>query len=182
MSDTNDNGFSRPMSVVEASRLPGPVDIVASDAECAAIAARFGWIAVEKLHATLTLGVEGKTVRITGSAHARVTQPCIATGDPVVEGVNTALTVQLVPLEALEAAEEASEVELDSDALDILGYENGRFDLGDIVAETIVLAVDPWPRSPGASEFLKAKGVIGEEDAGSFGALAALRDKMQGGA
>ena len=172
--------FTRPMSVVEASRLSGPLEITPNAEECAAIAQRFGWLSVENCTAQLEFAVKGKTVTVTGEVRARVTQPCVATGDPGVEGVTAPLTLELVPADTLEAAEDAGEVELDSAALDILGYEDGRFDLADIIAETLALAVNPWPRSQGAGAFLKDKGVLSEDEAGTFGALAGLRDKLSG--
>ncbi|HEV2747118.1 MAG TPA: DUF177 domain-containing protein, partial [Allosphingosinicella sp.] len=43
---------------------------------------------------------------------------------------------------------------------------------------TLALSLDPFPRSPAAAEALKAAGVKSEEEAGPFGALAALRDKL----
>lgn len=172
--------FTHPMTPAEAARLSHPLEIVASAEDCAAIARRFGWIAVERLTATLDIAVKGKEVTITGMVRAQVTQACVATGDPVAEGINAPLSLVLVPIETLEAAEDAGDIELDDSALDVLGYENGRFDLGDIVAETLAVSVDPWPRSKGASEYLKAKGVLSEEEAGTFGALAGLRDKLSG--
>jgi uncharacterized metal-binding protein YceD (DUF177 family) len=177
---TTPTSYTHPMSVVEASRLSGPLEITPSAEECAAIAQRFGWLSVENCTAQLAFAVKGKEVTITGEVRARVTQPCVATGEPVAEGITAPLTLQLVPAETLEAAEDASEVELDSGELDILGYEDGRFDLGDIIAETLALAVNPWPRSQGAGAFLKDKGVLSEDEAGAFGALASLRDKLSG--
>ena len=45
-------------------------------------------------------------------------------------------------------------------------------------AETMAMALDPYPRSPAAAEALAAAGVKREDEAGAFGALAALRDRL----
>ena len=42
------------------------------------------------------------------------------------------------------------------------------------------MAIDPYPRSPAAAEALREAGVIGEEEAGPFAALAALKAKLSG--
>ena len=42
----------------------------------------------------------------------------------------------------------------------------------------MALALDPFPRAPGAEEALRAAGVIGEGEAGPFGALAGLKAKL----
>ena len=59
-------------------------------------------------------------------------------------------------------------------------YDGGAIDLGEAAAETMALALDPFPRGPGAEAALKAAGVISEEEAGPFGALAGLKDKLAG--
>ena len=41
-------------------------------------------------------------------------------------------------------------------------------DVGEAVAETLSLSLDPYPRAPGAEEALKAAGVKSEEEAGPF--------------
>ena len=52
-------------------------------------------------------------------------------------------------------------------------------DIGEAAAETLALALDPYPRAPDAGEALKAAGVKGEEEAGPFAALAALKGKLR---
>ena len=79
-----------------------------------------------------------------------------------------------------EGSTQGDEVELSEDECDIVFYEGGSIDLGEAAAETLALTLDPFPRSPGAAQALKEAGVISEEEAGPFGALAALRDKLKG--
>jgi hypothetical protein len=57
-------------------------------------------------------------------------------------------------------------------------FHNGRaIDLGEAVAQTLGLSINPYPRSSEADIALKAAGVKdeGEHEAGPFAALAALR-------
>ena len=53
----------------------------------------------------------------------------------------------------------------------------GAIDLGEVAAETMALALAPFPRGPGADAALKQAGVLSEGEAGPFGALAGLLKK-----
>ena len=54
-------------------------------------------------------------------------------------------------------------------------YTGGAIDLGEAAAETLALVLDPFPRSPGAQAALREAGVLNEEEAGPFAALAKLK-------
>lgn len=69
------------------------------------------------------------------------------------------------------------EIELSDEDCDTLSHDGGAIDLGEAVAQTLALAIDPFPRGPNADAALRAAGVIGEEDAGPFAVLKALKDK-----
>ncbi len=58
-------------------------------------------------------------------------------------------------------------------------YDRAEIDVGEAVAETLALNLDPWPRAPDAEAALRAAGVKreGEEERGPFAALAGLKDK-----
>jgi uncharacterized protein YutE (UPF0331/DUF86 family) len=63
----------------------------------------------------------------------------------------------------------------------VIPYDGGAMiDLGEVAAETMALALDPFPRGPDAESALKAAGVISEEEAKPLGALAGLKDKLAG--
>ena len=170
--------FERPMTPAEAKRQTGPLNLVADAAERAAIAARFGLLAVDRLEATLTMVADGESVKAEGRLDAAVVQTCIASGEPVPATISTPIAVRFVPNAALEAAQEDAEIELASDDLDVVGFSGGRFDVGEMVAESLALELEPYPRSPDADRFLKDRGVKSEAEVGSFGVLAALRDKL----
>jgi len=51
-------------------------------------------------------------------------------------------------------------------------------DLGAAIADSLALGLDPYPRSPNAEQALRQAGVISEEEAGPFAALAALKSKL----
>jgi uncharacterized metal-binding protein YceD (DUF177 family) len=168
--------FSRPMTLAEAKRQAAPLLIAADADERAALAKRFSLPALDRLEASIAFAIDGERIRLTGEVSGDAVQTCVATGEPVPASVAAPLDITLVP-EGPAGDEE--EVELDSADLDIETYPpGGRFDVGEIVAGSFALALDPWPRRPDADAFLKAKGVLSEGEAGSFGALAALRDQL----
>ncbi|MBN9990995.1 hypothetical protein JND45_16805, partial [Listeria monocytogenes] len=59
--------------------------------------------------------------------------------------------------------------------LDTMPYDGAAIDLGEAAAETMALALDPFPRGPNAAAALRAAGVISEEEAKPAGALAGLK-------
>lgn len=169
--------FSRIVRMDEIGRLQWPAHIDATPAECDALARRFGFASLDRLAADYSLTREGRTVVATGTIRAALSQPCIATGEPVAETVDEDFAIRFVPEEAQHAPAPGEEIELDAGDCDIVAYTDERIDIGDAIAETLALAVNPYPRGPGADDFLRAAGVLREEDAGPFAALAALKPK-----
>jgi uncharacterized metal-binding protein YceD (DUF177 family) len=167
--------FSRPYRLDELGGGARAVSIEANEAERAALAARFGLIRIDRLAVTAELLREGDIVVATGNLRADVVQACVASGEPVPAGVAEDFALRFLPEAAVDAAEE---VELHEDDLDVIGYEGSAVDLGEAAAQTLALALDPFPRAPDAEEKLRAAGVVGEEEAGPFAALKALRDKL----
>lgn len=166
--------FSRTFRLDELGG-PRTVSIAAEEGERAALAARFGLTGIEKLEATAELARDGDTVTATGRLESEVTQACVASGEPVPARIVEGFALRFVPL---RAESDGDEIELAEGDLDQLDYEGSSVDLGEAVAQTMALALDPFPRAPGAEEKLRAAGVLAEEDAGPFAALKALKDKL----
>jgi len=99
------------------------------------------------------------------------------TGGPVPAFVSQNFAVRFV---APDATPEAEEIELNAEDCDIMEHDGQAIDIGEAVAQTLGLALDPYPRSANAEARLREAGVLAEGEAGPFGALAALRDKLQG--
>lgn len=173
--------FSRLIRLDEIGRMQFPAHLSASVAECAALAARFDFSALNLLEADYSLTREGGVVLMTGKLRAALAQPCVATAEPVAEDVREHFTIRFVPENAVESPGVESEIEIDAEGADIVAYTGERFDIGEAIAETLALVVDPYPRSPHASDTLRQAGVISEEEAversGPFAALAALKGK-----
>ena len=68
-----------------------------------------------------------------------------------------------------------SDIELEVEETDTMFHDGRVIDLGEAVAQTLALAIDPFPRSPDAEEVLQEAGLKDETPTGPFAALAALR-------
>ncbi|WP_343344577.1 DUF177 domain-containing protein [Sphingomicrobium sp. XHP0239] len=154
------------------------VRIDADEALRGAIAKRLRLLSVERFEAEAVLGQDGGAVSADGRVKAAVTQACTATGDPVEETIDEPFTLLFA---AQPDVDEDEEIELAADDLDTIFHDGRTVPLGDAIVDTLALALDPYPRAADADERLRAAGVLREEEAGAFGALAELKKKMEGG-
>ena len=169
--------FSRPVRLDTLGTAPRKLAIAAEPAEREALARRFRLVAIDRLEAAATLARDGGEVIARGRISAAVVQSCVASGEPVPAEIDESFDLVFRP-DAAEVGPE-DEVELGAAELDVIFYDGAAVDLGEAVAETLALALDPYPRAPHAGEALKAAGVKSEEEAGPFGALAGLREKLK---
>ncbi|HEY5722257.1 MAG TPA: DUF177 domain-containing protein [Allosphingosinicella sp.] len=168
--------FSRAVRVDTIGAEPRAIEIAAEPEEREALARRFGLVAVDRLSAGAALSRNGQTIVAEGRMKAEVTQSCVATAAPLEAKLDEPFRIEFRPQPDPAAADE--EIELSESEMDVVFYDSASIDLGEAVAETLSLSLDPYPRAPGAEEILKAAGVKGEEEAGPFAALAALKDKL----
>lgn len=169
--------FSRPIRVDTLGSEPRTVTIEAGEDERAALARRFGLVSIDRLAASAEIARNGVEVSARGRVAADVVQSCVASGEPVPASVDEPFALLFRP--PPETGRPDEEVELGEGELDVIFYDGAAVDLGEAVAETVSLALDPYPRAPGAEAALRAAGVKSEEEAGPFGALASLRDKLK---
>ncbi|MGL4965073.1 MAG: YceD family protein [Inquilinus sp.] len=141
--------FSRVVGVNTLPRGGRTVAIEADEAERTALARRFDLLALDELKArfTLTAG-RGDTVVVTGTMTAAVVQRCVVTLDPVPAAVED----EIEAVFADTAGRDEAEVEVDPVAAEIEPLVDHRIDLGELAAQHLSLALDPYPRSPGAPE------------------------------
>ncbi len=134
--------FSRPERL---ARPPPEVRVVASAAECAALARRLGLPAIASLACRFRLvpAAQG-AVHAEGKLEAVVAQVCVVSGEVFEALVAERFVVRFVP-----AGSEDPEPDLaDDDEIPCVGE---TMDLGEAAAEQLALALDPYPRAPGAA-------------------------------
>jgi uncharacterized metal-binding protein YceD (DUF177 family) len=169
--------FSRPVRIDTIGEAPRHLQVEAEEVERINLARRFGLVAIDRLAAELALSRKGEEVAMDGSLSAKVVQTCVATGEPLEAAVEAPFALLFRPQPP--AADPDEEIELGEAEMDVVFYEGAAIDVGEAVAETLLLNLDPYPRAPGADAALNEAGVKSEEEAGPFGALAGLRDKLK---
>lgn len=168
--------------MVKVRSLPAePLMIEASEAERAALARRFGLPRIDALHARLELEPDGKAVRATGRLEARIVQNCAISGEEFATAIAEPLALRFVEegrIDPALAEDEEIEIELGADDLDEIEYSGDSFDLGETVAQSLGLAIDPYAEGPGADEARKSAG-IASDDAPSGPLAEALKGLMR---
>lgn len=174
--------FSRPIAV-EALAAGAVFSDAAAPEECAALARRFGVDGVRALSFRIEASPWGPGgLRLRGLAEARLAQVCVVTLEPLETAVSEPVDRFLAPAGRLEAAQALLDPDLD-EAPEPLG---GSVDLGEIAAEAVALAIDPYPRAPGAA-FEGARSAppgvapLTDEQTRPFAVLAALKARGEGG-
>jgi len=145
--------FSRPKPLDRLPRAGLEADLSASAAECAALAGRLGVVAVDTLagRVAVTRPGGGPELRVSGRLWAEVTQTCVVTLEPVRQSVSEDFVQRFTLAPAAEAGETSEEVFADPDAEEAPEPLTGAaLDLGEVLAEQLALALDPYPRRPGA--------------------------------
>ncbi|NIJ38892.1 uncharacterized metal-binding protein YceD (DUF177 family) [Sphingopyxis panaciterrae] len=152
------------------------IAIEADAAARARIAKRLELIELNLFAVTAEVRTIAGGIAARGEVRAELVQRCAATDLPV--PAKLAESFDLRFLRDIHAvAEEEEEVEISSEDCDILLLEGDRIDLGEAAVQTLSLGLDPFPRHPDADRVLAEKGVLSEEAAGPFAALAKLRVK-----
>lgn len=164
--------FSR---IVDVSRMgSGLRQFEATPQECAALARRFALVSIDRLEAEIALEALGPVITATGRMRARIIQNCAVSGDPLPVGIDVPLALRFVPARKRTPDEE---VELDVEDCDEIEFTGGAFDLGEEVAQSLALAIDPFASGPLADQVRKDAGILAEGASGPFAALAALTPK-----
>jgi uncharacterized metal-binding protein YceD (DUF177 family) len=176
---------------VEFSRLVSPEtlsddqsvrQIEATAEERAALAARLGLLSLDRLAATLTLRrpTHGRLIRVTGHYEAEVTQACVVSLEPVKGLVSEEVALDFsreprpgggsLPVEVSAEGEDAPE------AIGPMGL-----DLGEAVVQLLAVALEPYPRAPGAhlarSQWGRDEADEGRSSDGPFAQLEVLKRK-----
>lgn len=154
------------------------LDLVADAAERLAIAERLGLLALDRLEAHVALHREGQRVRAVGRIKAALAQACVASGEPVAGHIDEPFELHFVPDPGSAAG--SDEIELAAEDCDTLFHDGTAIELGEAIADTLALALDPYPRSAAAEAALREAGVLSEEQAGPFAALAKLKGGSEG--
>lgn len=152
----------------------GAMRIEANTKERAALARRFGIVAVERLAADVTLDREGEDVAVSGRLEADIVQTCGVSGEDFPVRIEEPIALRFIPEVARTVPDE--EIELEEAELDEIEYTGDAFDLGEAVAQSLGLAIDPYATGPNADAARKEAGILEEGATGPLAeALKALK-------
>jgi uncharacterized metal-binding protein YceD (DUF177 family) len=161
--------FSRVQRVDPLPRDGLTLEIEANSQERAALAKLNSVPEIARLTARLDIGKWRRGVRVEGALSARLTQVCVVSLEPFEVEIEEPIDVKFLPAHGGPASPEAMG---DTDEPDEL--VDGKIDLGALVAEFLTLALDPYPRKPGAA-FVAPSEDFGRER--PLDALRALSDR-----
>lgn len=165
------------------------LEISPSESERAALAKRFGFLSLPAFSARVTVdGRPGARIVVEGRLRGRIVQACVLTLEPVTQDLDDAFRVVFQRDLQDEHDPESGEAVLSAQADAPEPLEGNVLDVGEIVAEQLSLAADPYPRRPGVKleDVLPRPRGGGREGPGDrprhpFAGLAALRDKPRRG-
>lgn len=166
--------FSRLLALDSVPPTGTTIHLKASADECRALAERFELVRLDRLEGEVTVAPVDPTsmIHVAGRVDADAVQSCVVTFEPVAARVQATFD-RLFSRDVPEDID--AEVEIDIDAETPEPLLGDRLDLGEILAEELSLALDPYPRSPEADRRLAQLAEDGGNPGGPFGALAAWR-------
>lgn len=168
MSEFAKTEFARPFDVRQLDHRA--VKLVADEGERAALAKRFDIVRIDRLEAEIVLTRAGEVLNAVGTLEADIVQSCAVSAEDLPVTIREPLAFRFVPDSASYAPDE--EVELEAGDLDEIPYSGTIVDLGEAVAQSVALAIDPFLTGPEADA---ARKLLREEGASPFAALKDLK-------
>lgn len=153
--------FSMIVPLARISAQPQPFHLEAGAAARDALARRFGLLSLDGLTATLEVSRKGAVVLVAGRFAADAVQACIVSGEPVPARLAAPIDLRF----QREEIAPGQELELHADELDMLPLDGDSVDLGEAVAQSLGLALDPYPRAPDATLEASRRHLSTEEEA-----------------
>jgi len=169
------------------------LEITTTESERAALAKRFGFLGLPAFSARVTVDRRpGGRVVVEGRLKGRLVQACILSLDPVTQELDDAFRLVFAEDVEEDRDPESGEALLNSQGDAPEPLTGNMLDVGEIVAEQLSLAADPYPRRSGVKlEDVLPQGRQGgrsgdrpekpEPKRNPFAKLAVLKDKPPGG-
>jgi uncharacterized metal-binding protein YceD (DUF177 family) len=161
--------FSRPVDVRQADGKQ--LRLEADEAERAALAGRFGLLRLDRLEAEVALECQDGAIEASGRFVAQWVQSCAVSAEDLPVEIDEPLAFRFVPASTDHRPDE--EFEVGADDCDEIEYTGNTVDVGEAVAQSLALAIDPYATGPGAEE-ARAR-LSAQEDSGPFAALKGLK-------
>jgi uncharacterized metal-binding protein YceD (DUF177 family) len=151
-------------TVIAASEFPHPLAVdkiplsglteklVANEHQCKALAERFGLVELSEFRAEFHARPSdaGRGIAVAGKITADVVQRCVVTLEPLPAHITADIDVVF----AATGSEDLLDIEPDEEELEPI--INGVIDLGELAAQHLGTALDPYPRKAGVA-FVEAE-------------------------
>ncbi|HRE22066.1 MAG TPA: DUF177 domain-containing protein [Rhabdaerophilum sp.] len=125
--------------------------LVPDEAARKAIARALGLHAVDRLEARLAIShAQSGLVSVEGELEADVQPLCVVTLDAFPQAIREPVSLRLAPTDLVERMTKRAEEEENEDFEPPDTIDNGVIDFGALAVEFLALALDPYPRRPGA--------------------------------
>ncbi|WP_419816080.1 YceD family protein [Glacieibacterium sp.] len=138
--------FSRTVHAHEIGVIERAETVDATPDERSALIRRFGLLSLDSLSAHFILRREAGGIRVRGAIAARGAQPCALSGEPVAFTLDEPVDLRFTETQSVDD----EDIELSGADLDTLPLDGDDLDLGEATAQSLGLALDPYPRAPGA--------------------------------
>lgn len=178
--------FSRPVKIDTIDTKGFQETLTATSEECIALANRFEVLAVRDLTANVEIKQESAktTYHVTGTLNATVVQECVVSGQEIENNIKEDFDAWFTDESKIasfaharqEKDEEGDEHEMRDESDDPEKITNGVIDVGEVVAQYLSLAIDPYPHATGIDEgdYIETKP---EDKPNPFAKLAVLKEK-----
>ena len=152
--------------MIKIRLLPGdPVIVEANEEEREALARRFALPAVEDVKAEITLENDGNSILARGNLKASIKQDCAISGEEFAVSIDEPVLLRIVEAHSTaQGDDEEIEIELTDEDCDEIEYSGDAFDLGEAIAQSLGLAIDPYAEGPNADEARKKAGISGDDE------------------
>ena len=185
MSERSQEGAVSPVSHrVNVSTLPasGRNETIKADAEQrAALATEHDLLAVDRFAAEIAVRRWRRDgVRLVGSVDAEITQQCVVTLEPLTAHLHVPIDAVFVPDDSALARRmepgEGADIVVDPEGPDLPEpFASPMLDIGAVAEEFFALALDPYPRAPGAEPPEEHAPDPADAPENPFAALASLK-------
>jgi uncharacterized metal-binding protein YceD (DUF177 family) len=144
--------FARPVVIDPWPAAEIDLKLEASADECQGLAERFGLVAVRRLsgRARLDRSGGGEVIRLRGEVDAEVVQSCVVSLEDVPASIGEAFECRFVRA----GADLGRNLAWDQDIEPLSGPQ---LDLGEVFAQQLGLALDPYPHAPDAYTLVSAE-------------------------
>lgn len=152
--------FSHILTLAELKLNQDAITLEADSNQCAALAVRFDLPAIYSLKANITM--LDNPIQMRGKMSAQIDQICVATGETIQCSIEEDIAINFLETPIVDPND--SEVELENEDCETIFHNGREIDIGEAIAQSLYLAIDPFPRIEDADTILEKVGVISEEE------------------